>query len=299
MYTFLVYFVQKGDSAIEGLSDQGVIKKVLGRHGFSFSKALGQNFLVNPSVCPRIAEAGCREDWGVLEVGPGIGVLTHQLALRAKKVKAVELDRRLPAVLAETLSEHKNVEVLEGDILKLSDQELGEGFQGMKWSVCANLPYYITSPVIMRFLESDLDIEAITVMVQKEAAQRLCAKPGSRESGAITLAVCYHGDIEMLFSVSRGSFMPSPNVDSAVIQIRPRKTKLLPPEEEAMFFRIVKAAFGQRRKTLLNSLGSILPNKDSLSSILENLGLKTTVRPEELTLEAFLQLAKALRALDI
>lgn len=308
LYTFLVYFVQKrfsavkcgvkrrvkGDFIIEGLSDHGVIKRVLGRHGFSFSKALGQNFLVNPTVCPRIAEAGCKEDWGVLEVGPGIGVLTHQLALRAKKVKSVELDNRLPAVLAETLAEHKNVEILEGDILKLSDSELSGGFEGMKWSVCANLPYYITSPVIMRFLESGLDIESITVMVQKEAAQRLCAKPGSREAGAITLAVCYHGEIEMLFPVSRGSFMPAPKVDSAVIQIRPRKEKLLPPKEEAMFFRILKAAFGQRRKTLLNSLGSISSSKETLSGILTDLNLKTTVRPEELSLDDFLKLSAVL-----
>lgn len=189
-----------------------MIQDLLQRHGFRFSKAMGQNFLINPSVCPRMAEAcGAGPGRGVLEIGPGIGVLTEQLALRADKVVAVELDRRLPPLLAETLAAYPQVEIVEGDILKMDlPLLLKEKFGSMPVSVCANLPYYITSPIVMTLLESRLPIDSLTVMVQKEAARRLCACPGTREAGAVTLAVRYYAQPEILFSVSGAAFSPRP-----------------------------------------------------------------------------------------
>nr|MCR5718817.1 16S rRNA (adenine(1518)-N(6)/adenine(1519)-N(6))-dimethyltransferase RsmA [Oscillospiraceae bacterium] len=194
------------------LTDIGYVKALLERHGFSFSKALGQNFLVNPTVCPRIAELGnAAPGWGILEIGTGIGTLTKELAKRADKVCAIELDQRLFPILEETLSEFDNVKIFHGDAMKYDLAGLlAEEFSGLRVAVCANLPYYITSPLIMRLLEEKLPIETITVMVQKEAAQRMCAPIGSRESGAVSVAVAYYGEAEKLFDVSRGSFMPAP-----------------------------------------------------------------------------------------
>ena len=203
------------------LSDIGTIKDILSRHGFTFSKALGQNFLINPSVCPRMAScSGAGKGVGVIEVGPGIGVLTNELCQLADKVVAVELDKRLLPVLDETLAEYDNVKVVNADVLELDlNQLIKDEFDGLEVVVCANLPYYITSPVIMKLLEDRLPISAITVMVQKEAAQRICAKVGSRMSGAVTVSVNYYAKPQMLFGVSAGSFMPAPKVDSAVIRL--------------------------------------------------------------------------------
>ena len=273
---------------MNNLSDISVIKAVLSRHGFTFSKALGQNFIINPSVCPRIAEeGGAREGVGVLEVGAGIGVLTAELAKRADKVVCVELDTRLLPVLDETLGEFDNVKIINGDILKVNLHEiLREEFGDMPVVVCANLPYYITSPVIMLLLESRINIESITVMVQKEAAQRLCADVGSRDSGAVTVAVNYYAEAQKLFDVSRGSFMPSPNVDSAVIRLDIRDSAPVEVEDEKFFFSMVKAAFSQRRKTASNgiSAGTGIP-KSSVIEAIENAGLPATVRAESLTME--------------
>ena len=203
------------------LSDIGTIKDILSRHGFTFSKALGQNFLINPSVCPRMAScSGAGKGVGVIEVGPGIGVLTNELCQLADKVVAVELDKRLLPVLDETLAEYDNVKVVNADVLELDlNQLIKDEFDGLEVVVCANLPYYITSPVIMKLLEDRLPISAITVMVQKEAAQRICAEVGSRMSGAVTVSVNYYAKPQMLFGVSAGSFMPAPKVDSAVIRL--------------------------------------------------------------------------------
>ena len=210
------------------LSNIKTVREILSRHGFTFSKKLGQNFIINPSVCPRIAElGGAGPDVGVLEIGPGLGVLTWELASRAKKVVAVELDERLLPVLAETLAEFHNVTVIQGDVLKLDLKELMEReFAGMEVVVCANLPYYITSPIVMSLLEARLPVQAITVMVQKEAAERLCAEVGSRDAGAVTCAVTYYAEKEILFGVNRNSFMPSPNVDSAVIKLNVRNVAI-------------------------------------------------------------------------
>lgn len=276
------------------LTDVTVIRSLLSQHGFHFSKALGQNFLVNPSVCPRMAEAcGIGKDGGVLEIGPGIGVLTQQLALRAGHVTAVELDDRLPPILKETLADFDNVHVVSGDILKLDlPTLLKEEFGDRPVAVCANLPYYITSPVLMHLLESRLPLQSITVMVQKEAADRLCARPATRECGAVTLAVQYYAEAEKLFTVSRGSFMPAPKVDSAVIRLTLRgKEAALPPAQEKRLFSLVRAAFGQRRKTLLNSLCGAGLTKDEVRARLEAAGISPTLRAEQLTLEQFIALS--------
>ena len=205
---------------MDGLSNIGVIKDILSRHGFTFSKALGQNFLVNPTVCPRIAEmGGARPGVGIIEIGTGIGVLTNELCKRADKVVAVEIDERLKPVLDETLAEYDNFKLIISDVLKVDLGKLiKEEFEGLEVAVCANLPYYITSPIIMSLLESRLPIKSVTVMVQKEAGTRLLAKVGSRDMGAVTVAVNYYSTPKLLFNVSRGSFMPSPNVDSCVIR---------------------------------------------------------------------------------
>lgn len=279
------------------LTNIGTVKEILGRHGFNFSKGLGQNFLINPDVCPRIAEMGnAREGYGILEIGTGIGVLTKELALRADKVSAVEIDTRLMPVLDETLKEFNNIKIYNEDVMKADLQQIiADDFAGLNVAVCANLPYYITSPVIMLLLESRLPIDSITVMVQKEAAQRLCAKVGSRESGAITVGVNYYGSVKQLFGVSRGSFMPSPNVDSAVIRIDIDKEHCLTEEEEKFFFRMVKAGFSQRRKTLANSLCSMLGiAKNDVYSALSGLGISESVRIEALTMEQLMALANEL-----
>lgn len=273
---------------MNNLSDISVIKSVLSRHGFTFSKALGQNFIINPGVCPRIAEeGGAGEGVGVLEVGAGIGVLTAELAKRASKVVCVELDTRLLPVLDETLGEFDNVKIINGDILKVDlHRILEDEFGDMPVVVCANLPYYITSPVIMRLLESRLKIESVTVMVQKEAAVRLCADVGSRDSGAVTVAVNYYAESQKLFDVSRGSFMPSPNVDSAVIRLDILSKPPIEVSDEKFFFSMVKAAFSQRRKTASNgiSAGMGIP-KPTVIEAIEAAGLSPTVRAEALTME--------------
>lgn len=270
------------------LSDLSTMREILSRHGFTFSKALGQNFLINPSVCPRMAElCGADAESGVLEIGPGMGVLTRELAKRSKKTVAVELDTRLLPVLAETLADYPNASVVQGDVMKLDlHQLIKEEFPGMQVAVCANLPYYITSPVIMKILEEKLPITALTVMVQKEAADRICAKPGTRACGAVSAAVQYYAEPEILFQVSRGSFMPAPNVDSTVIRLNVRPQPPVELRSEEAFFRLVKAAFGQRRKTALNavSAGLGLP-KAQVAEAMERAGIAPNARAEQMTLE--------------
>lgn len=282
---------------MERLSDIGEIKRILGSHGFTFSKAMGQNFLVNPSVCPRMAEmCGADKEKGVLEIGPGIGVLTNELCKVARKVVAIELDTRLLPVLEETLAEHDNVKVINADVMKVDLHKLiAEEFEGMEVVVCANLPYYITSPIIMKLLEDKLPVCALTVMVQKEAADRLCAEVGSRESGAVTVAVNYYSSAEKLFGVSRGSFMPAPNVDSAVIRLNVSKEPRIKVEDEKLFFKMVKSAFSQRRKTISNSVTSGLSiSKENFRNACEKAGISPTARAEALTLEELGNLANAI-----
>ncbi len=271
------------------LSDIRVIKSLLSRYGFQFSKALGQNFLTDPAVCPKMAqECGADKTKGVIEVGPGFGVLTRELAARAGKVVAIELDKRLPAVLEETLRGFDNVKVVQADIMEVDLHRLiREEFAGMEVLVCANLPYYITSPVIMKLLEEKLPVESLTVMVQKEAALRICAVPGTRACGAVSAAVQYYSRPQILFDVPRDCFFPVPKVDSAVIRLHIRKE---PPialkTEEKQFFRLVKAAFSQRRKTALNALstGLNIP-KEPLALALQQAGAAPNARAEQLTME--------------
>ena len=281
------------------LTDISVIRDVLTRHGFSFSKSLGQNFLINPSVCPRMAEA-CHPDledktFAVLEIGPGLGVLTRELSRVAAKVISVELDDRLIPVLEETLADCDNVTVVHGDILKLDIAAVLKQYaDGLPVVVCANLPYYITSPILMNLLESRLPFRCITVLVQMEAAVRLCARPGTRECGAVTLAVQYYAEAEILFSVSRGSFMPAPNVDSSVIRLPLRTEPPCSVSDEALLFRLISAAFGQRRKTLSNSLCSAGYDKATVQAALQTADISPTARAEELKLPKFAALAAAL-----
>ncbi len=282
---------------MKNLSDINVVKDVMSRHGFTFSKALGQNFIINPTVCPRIAEeGGARKGVGALEIGAGVGVLTAELAKRADKVVCIELDTRLLPVLDETLADFDNVTIINEDVLKADlNKIVEEQFGDMPFVVCANLPYYITSPVIMKLLESRLPAESVTVMVQKEAAQRLCAKVGSRDAGAVTVAVDFYADAQKLFDVSRGSFMPSPNVDSAVIRLDIRNGVPIDVTDEKFFFRVVKASFAQRRKTASNSLSAGLSlSKDVVNRAIENAGFKPTVRPESLSMEELGELSEAL-----
>lgn len=279
------------------LTDIQTIRDLCDRYDFALSKGFGQNFIVNPGVCPKIVEAsGIGPDWGVLEVGPGIGVLTKELALRAKKVVAVEVDKRIPPMLEETLAEFDNVEVILQDVLKVDLKALiEEKFAGMPVAVCANLPYYITSPILMRFLEEKLPIKSITVMVQKEAAQRITAQPGTREAGAISYAVAYYAEPQMLFSVQPGSFFPPPKVTSAVIKLNVRPEPAVQVEDETGYFKLIRAAFSQRRKTAANSVSSGLGiEKAKVTAALEKAGLAPTVRPEQLTLQDIKALQSAL-----
>ncbi|SEH66331.1 16S rRNA (adenine1518-N6/adenine1519-N6)-dimethyltransferase [Ruminococcus flavefaciens] len=279
------------------LTNIGTVKEILSRHGFSFSKGLGQNFIINPDICPKIAENGnACEGFGVLEIGTGIGVLTAELAKRADKVTAVEIDTRLLPILEETLADFDNVKIINEDVMKCDLHKLiKEEFGGLKVAVCANLPYYITSPIIMMLLENRLPIESITVMVQKEAAQRLCAKVGSRDAGAITVGVNYYGEVKKLFDVSRGSFMPAPNVDSAVIRIDLNTEHRLDEESERFFFKVVKAGFEQRRKTLANSLVSIMGiPKEKVYASLKDMGLPETARIEQLDMEQLIDFSARL-----
>ena len=278
------------------LTNINVIRELFSRHGFSFSKALGQNFLINPAVCPKIAEmGGCKEGVCAIEIGTGVGVLTQELAKRCDKVTAIELDERLKPVLSETLAEYDNVEIIFADVMQTDLNEIVEKFGGKDVVVCANLPYYITSPVIMKILESRLRIKSLTVMVQREAGDRICAAPGTRESGAVSYAVRYYSEPRLLFKVNRGSFMPSPNVDSEVIKLEITDRNKLPNDVEKMLFSLIRSGFSQRRKQLLNPLsGELKLSKEELCGMFSAVGIKPTARAEELKLEDYIELAKRL-----
>lgn len=276
------------------LYDYNTVKRILARHGFTFSKALGQNFLIDPDVCPQMVRSlKADKDTGVMEIGPGIGVLTKELCRSAGKVVAIELDKRLLPVLSETLDGFDNLEVINADVMNTDLKVLiKEKFSDCKSvKVCANLPYYITSPVIMTLLESRLPIDEIVVMVQKEAGERLCAQVGTRGAGAVTVAVHYYADSEILFDVTRDCFMPSPKVDSVVIRLKIRKENKFAVRDEKLFFSIVKCAFSQRRKTALNSIsGTMGLSKETLAALFDNLGIDKNIRAEKLTMEDFVNI---------
>ncbi len=279
------------------LTDEKTVKQILARHGIVLSKARGQNFLINPTVCPRMAQAsGATKADGVLEIGPGVGVLTAELAKVAGKVVTVEVDKGLPPVLAETLADFDNITLVEGDILKTDVKELLQThFQGMKVMVCANLPYYITTDILMMLLESGIPFASITVMVQKEFAARMCAPVGSRESGAITVGAAYRAKCERIFTVSGGSFLPPPKVDSTVMRLTPYETPPVVVDNEPFFFKMIKAGFNQRRKTLVNALNAGMGlAKEQIGTALDRCNLSPTVRMEQLNLEQLAELANTL-----
>lgn len=279
------------------LTDLSTIRDLCARYDFALSKGFGQNFIINPGICPRIAEAaGICPGWGALEVGPGIGVLTEQLCKRADKVVSIEVDKRLPPLLEETMAGYDNFKLVLNDVLKVDLKALlAEEFGDKPVAVCANLPYYITSPILMRLLEEKLPIRHITVMVQKEAAERITAAPGTRLAGAISYGVYYYAEPRLLFHVQPGSFYPPPKVTSSVIQLKIRPRPAVDTPDEAGLFRLVRAAFSQRRKTAANSVASGLGvEKARVAKALEQAGLPAAVRPEQLTLEDFCALQKAL-----
>lgn len=281
----------------DSLANAGRVRELCRKYGFSFSKALGQNFLINPTVCPRIAELGGADaETGVLEIGTGFGVLTAELCRRARRVAAVEIDDSLRPVLQETVGSFDNLHIHFADVLKLDLHRLiAEEFPAMRVVVCANLPYYVTSPILMSLLEQRLPIDAVTVMVQKEAAQRLCAAPGTRECGAVTAAVHYYSEPRILFPVSRGSFLPPPKVDSAVIRLDIRKETPFHPQDESFLFRVIRLGFQERRKTLANPLSSGLNrSKSEVQAALACCGLPATARAEELTMAQWVALSDEL-----
>ena len=272
-----------------------VMKPLLAQYGFHFSKAKGQNFLIAGWVPQQIAEdAGVDATAGVLEIGPGIGPLTQQLALRAGKVCAVELDFRLKPILELTVGEFDNLEILWDDVLKQDIPALvKEKFAGLRPMACANLPYYITTPILMRLLESGARFDTITVMVQKEVAERLSAAPGSSDYGAITAQVGYYGTVKRLFKVPAGCFVPSPKVDSAVVRIDLYRERKYNPKDEKLFHTLIKAAFEMRRKTLVNAISAKLPHytREKITEAILAIGKPADVRGERLSTEDFVRLS--------
>lgn len=283
------------------LCDFNTIRDILTRHGFHFSKSLGQNFLTAQWVPDRIAaECGAEFSNAVLEIGPGIGCLTQELAKRAGKVVAVELDKALFPVMEETLTGFDNIELIQGDILKIDISAFcAEKFTGMAVHACANLPYYITSPVIAALIESHV-FESITIMVQKEVAERICASAGTSDYSAFSIFVQYYTEPEILFEVPSDCFVPKPKVDSAVLRLIPRKQPVVTPRDETLFFSVVRAAFNQRRKTLVNAASAAFGgrlDKAELLDLVRTVGRDERVRGERLTLQEFAAFSDAAAAL--
>jgi 16S rRNA (adenine1518-N6/adenine1519-N6)-dimethyltransferase len=286
------------------IATPGRTKEILERYGFSFKKSLGQNFLIDANILRKIVDAaGVSSDTGAIEIGPGIGALTEQLARRAKKVVAFEIDGRLLPILADTLSPYDNVRIIHQDVLKADlhaviAEELADVNDRM---VVANLPYYVTTPIIMKLLTDRLPIRGIVVMLQKEVADRLAARPGTKDYGSLTIAVQYYTEAEVVMTVPRTVFMPQPNVDSAVIRLTKRPHPPVAVEDEAMFFQVVRASFAQRRKTLLNNLVSSLPggkeNKEQIEQVLAAVGIDPRRRGETLHITEFASLSNALAPL--
>ena len=277
------------------LTDLSTIRDLCARYDFALSKGFGQNFIINPGICPRIAdEAGIGPGWGALEVGPGIGVLTEQLCKRADKVVSIEVDKRLPPLLEETMADYDNFKLVLNDVLKVNLKALlAEEFGDKPVAVCANLPYYITTPAITALMESGA-FEHITVMVQKEVAERICAAPGTSAYSAFSIYVQYHAKAEILFDVPADCFVPRPKVDSAVLRLTPLAKPAVETRDEKLFFALVRAAFNMRRKTLVNALGPVLASemsKDEIVSLVEAAGLDARIRGERLSLADYAKLA--------
>ncbi|RAV08495.1 16S rRNA (adenine(1518)-N(6)/adenine(1519)-N(6))-dimethyltransferase RsmA [Paenibacillus contaminans] len=277
-------------------------KEVIQKYGFSLKKSLGQNFLIDLNVLRKIVGAAeLDETKGALEIGPGIGALTQQLAKTAGKVVAVEIDQRLLPILADTLGGYEHVRVVHGDVLKLPLAELfREQFEGVTGvSVVANLPYYVTTPIVMKLLEERLPLENIVVMIQKEVAERMAASPGGKEYGSLSIAVQYYCEPELVTIVPHTVFIPQPNVDSAVIKLKVRKVPPVAVEDERFFFEVVQASFAQRRKTIANNLSAKFFTKETkgaLEGILQSCGIEPSRRGETLSIAEYAALSNALRA---
>lgn len=284
---------------MDRLSSHRATKSVVEKHGFKFSKSLGQNFLIDDNVIDKILN-GARLSEGdkVIEVGPGIGTLTREMGKVADKLVAIEIDKTLIPILSETLDEFDNIEVVNQDILKVNIQELvNEKLSGGPVKLVANLPYYITTPIVMKFLEEDIPVTDIVVMVQKEVADRMNACPGTKDYGALSVAVQYYCDTEIVAKAPRHMFIPQPNVDSTVIGLHVRKELKYPVDNEEIFFKTVKASFGQRRKTLLNSLGGLgFLNKDEIREVLKESDIDEKRRGETLTIEEFAKLSNVINS---
>ena len=281
------------------LHDLTVIRPLLEKHGFHFSKSMGQNFLIQEWVPKRIIQAaGISKECGVLEIGPGIGVLTQELCMAAGKVVSVELDRALLPVLDETLADFDNVEIIQGDVMKIPlPAVLDEKLADMPLFACANLPYNITTPVLHLLLELER-FEKITVMIQKEVAQRICAKPGTAEYGAFTVFVDYYASPSICFDVPPDCFYPRPKVTSCVITLN-KKTRDMPEDEREFLFSVTRAAFSQRRKTLVNALSSLFKDKlskEAIQDVICSCGFSPLVRGETLSLDDFMRLSEALKS---
>lgn len=272
------------------------IKNIATKYGFVFKKGLGQNFLSSKSVLEEIAAAAEIDNEGVIEIGPGFGVLTHELAMRAKKVVALELDERLIPILADTLGEHNNIKVINADVLKTDVKKLiADEFDGMSVSIAANLPYYITTPIITSLIEEHLPLHNLVVMVQKEVAERITAKPGTKNYGAISVLCQFYTIPEYVTTVPADLFVPPPKVDSAVVKMKFRDVPAVEVKDGKLFFRTVKAAFSQRRKTLLNCLTANFPkSKAEISDLLTGIEIEPTRRGETLTLEEFARISDLL-----
>lgn len=289
---------KKSQGVYMNLCNPGTVKRLMEEAGITFRKEYGQNFLIDASVPERISEL-CADDAEsmILEIGPGIGCLTQELAARYRRVVAVEIDRGLIPVLAGTLSECDNVTVIEGDVMKTDLAALVQTYSdGLPVSVCANLPYYITTPILMRLMESGVPFRTVTVMVQNEVAARLCAGAGDSDYGAITAVLGYYGTVQRLFRVPAGAFMPAPKVDSAVIRIDLYPEPKYRPKNEKLFFGLIRAAFEMRRKTLVNAVSAKFPQygKEKILAALEQMGQPATVRGERLSTGDFVRLADIL-----
>ncbi len=276
-------------------------KEILNKHGFSFKKSLGQNFLIDPNILRNIVgHANLTKESGAIEVGPGIGALTEHLARAAKKVVSFEIDQRLLPVLEDTLSPYDNVKIVHSDILKADVKQVIEeempGIQDIM--VVANLPYYVTTPILMKLLNDQLPIRGFVVMMQKEVADRITAKPGTKEYGSLSIAIQYYVTAEVAMTVPKTVFMPQPNVDSAVIRLIRHEQPPVKVKNEEFLFEVTRASFAQRRKTILNNLQSGLPSgkekKDLIIEALESVGVEPTRRGETLSIEEFGKLADAL-----
>lgn len=279
---------------MDRLSSHRKTKEVVDKHGFKFSKSLGQNFLIDDNVIDRILD-GARLSKGdkIIEVGPGIGTLTREMGRVADKVVAIEIDKTLIPILKDTLDEFENIEVINQDILKVNVEDLvKEKLNGGPVKLVANLPYYITTPIVMKFLEEDIPVTDIVVMVQKEVADRMNANPGTKDYGALSVAVQYYCDTEIVAKAPRHMFIPQPNVDSTVIGLHVREERKYNVDSEDIFFKTVKAAFGQRRKTLLNALGTLgFLNKDEIREVLNEANIDEKRRGETLSIEEFANLS--------